>query len=90
MTTWIAQDNFVGETPEGAWVTVTKGQPVPPGSPAWAIVALDREAADAAAKAGVSRTALFAPMDFGEPEPEPPKPEPKAAPPKAAPPRKGA
>jgi hypothetical protein len=74
MTTWIAQDHFVGETPEGAWVTVQKGQPVPPGSPAWPIVALDRDAADAAAKAGVSRTALFAPMDFGEADEPPPKP----------------
>ena len=77
MTTWVAQDNFVGETPEGAWVTVQKGQPVPPGSLAWPMVALDREAAEAAAKAGVSRTALFAPMDFGE-EDEPPAPKPAA------------
>jgi hypothetical protein len=70
--TWIAQDNFVGESPEGAWVTVHKGQPFPDSDP---FVALDREASDAAAKAGVSRTPLFAPMDFGEPEEPPPAPK---------------
>jgi hypothetical protein len=93
MSTWIAQDNFVGETAEGAWVTVVKGQPFPDSHP---MVALDRDAADKAAKAGITRTALFAPMDFGEAdEPAKAAPEPKAAPakaepPKAAPSRKGA
>ncbi len=77
--TWVAQDNFVGESAEGAWVTVQKGQAFPDNHP---LVRLDRDAADAAAKAGVTRTALFAPMDLGEPEP-------KAAP-KAAASRKGA
>jgi hypothetical protein len=72
--TWIAQDNFVGETPEGAWVTVLKGQPFPDNHP---LVALDRAAAEAASKAGTTRTALFAPMDFGEADE--PKPAPKAA-----------
>jgi hypothetical protein len=78
--TWIAQDNFVGETPEGAWVTVQKGQPFPDGHP---LVLLDRAGAEAAAKEGRPRTPLFAPMNFGEAA-EPPK-----APPKAAPSRKG-
>ena len=75
--TWIAQDNFVGETPEGAWVTVQKGQPFPDNHP---LVALDRDAAAAAAKGGVTRTALFAPMDFGEADEPPPKQAAKAAP----------
>ena len=84
MGTWVAQDNFVGETPEGAWVTVQKGQAFPDGHP---LVALDRDAAEAAAKAGTSRTSLFAPMDMGGEEPEP---EPKAkAPAKPAAGRKG-
>jgi hypothetical protein len=64
--TWVAQDNFVGETPEGAWLTVQKGQAFPDNHP---LVRLDRAAADAAAKDGRSRTSLFAPMDLGEPEP---------------------
>ena len=72
--TWIAQDNFVGESAEGAWLTVTKGQAFPDNHP---MVRLDRDAADAAASAGVTRTALFAPMDLGEPEPAP-KPAVKA------------
>jgi len=82
MGTWVAQDNFVGETPDGAWLTVQKGQAFPDGHP---LVVLDRDAAEAAAKDGISRTSLFAPMDMGEePEPEPKakapaKPAPKAA-----------
>ena len=84
MGTWVAQDNFVGETPEGAWVTVQKGQAFPDGHP---LVALDRDAAEAAAKAGTSRTSLFAPMDMGE-EPDA-EPEPKKAPAKPAASRKG-
>ena len=72
--TWIAQDNFVGETAEGAWVTVQKGQPFPDNHP---LVALDRDAAEKAQKAGITRTALFAPMDFGEAD-EPAKPAAKA------------
>jgi hypothetical protein len=63
--TWVAQDNFVGESAEGAWLTVQKGQAFPDNHP---LVRLDRDAADAAAKAGITRTALFAPMDLGEPE----------------------
>ena len=78
--TWIAQDNFVGETPDGAWVTVQKGQPFPDNHP---LVGLDRDAAAAAEKAGVTRTALFAPLDFGEAD----EPAPKAAKPAAS--RKG-
>jgi hypothetical protein len=74
--TWIAQDNFVGETPEGAWLTVQKGQPFPDNHP---LVALDRDAAEKAQKAGVTRTALFAPMDFGEAD-APPEPKPAAKP----------
>ena len=70
--TWIAQDNFVGESAEGAWVTVTKGQPFPDNHP---LVALDRAAAEAAAKGGVTRTPLFTPLDFGEAD----EPAPKAA-----------
>jgi hypothetical protein len=66
--TWVAQDNFVGETPEGAWLTVQKGQAFPDNHP---LVRLDRDAAESAAKGGVSRTSLFAPMDLGEEEPEP-------------------
>jgi len=76
--TWVAQDNFVGETPEGAWVTVQKGQAFPDNHP---LVRLDRDGAEAAAKEGRSRTPLFAPLDLGEEEPAP-----KA---KAAPARKG-
>ena len=68
--TWIAQDNFVGETPDGAWVTVQKGQPFPDNHP---LVGLDRDAAAAAEKAGVTRTALFAPLDFGEADDAAPK-----------------
>ena len=68
MSTWVAQDNFVGETPDGAWLTVQKGQAFPDGHP---LVMLDRDAAEAAAKDGISRTSLFAPMDMGEEEPEP-------------------
>ena len=76
MGTWVAQDNFVGETPDGAWLTVQKGQAFPDGHP---LVTLDRNAAEAAAKDGISRTSLFAPMDMGE-EPEPaPKAAPKSA-----------
>jgi hypothetical protein len=78
--TWVAQDNFVGETPEGAWVTVQKGQAFPDSHP---LVRLDRDAAAVAAKDGRSRTPLFAPMDLGEEE----EPAPKA---KAAASRKGA
>jgi len=81
MGTWVAQDNFVGETPDGAWLTVQKGQAFPDGHP---LVMLDRDAAEAAAKDGISRTSLFAPMDMGEPEPEP-----KKAPAKPAAGRKG-
>jgi hypothetical protein len=73
--TWVAQDNFVGETAEGAWLTVAKGQAFPDNHP---LVRLDRDAAEAAAKDGRSRTPLFAPMDLGEEEP-PAKPAPKAA-----------
>jgi pyruvate/2-oxoglutarate dehydrogenase complex dihydrolipoamide acyltransferase (E2) component len=72
---WVAQDSFVGETPEGAWLTVVKGQTIPDGDP---LVALDREAADAAAREGRARTPLFAPLDTGEEEP-PPAPAAKAA-----------
>jgi pyruvate/2-oxoglutarate dehydrogenase complex dihydrolipoamide acyltransferase (E2) component len=73
---WVAQDSFVGETPEGAWVTVHTGQTRPDGHP---LVLLDRDAAAAAAKAGITRTALFAPQDFDEEdEPPPPKPAAKA------------
>ena len=72
--TWVAQDNFVGESAEGAWVTVQKGQAFPDGHP---LVRLDRDAAEAAAKDGRPRTPLFAPMDLGEPEPAP-KPAAKA------------
>jgi hypothetical protein len=61
--TWVAQDNFVGETPEGAWLTVQKGQAFPDNHP---LVRLDREGAEAAAKEGRSRTPLFAPLDLGE------------------------
>ena len=74
---WVAQDTFTGETPDGAWVTVQKGQPIPDGHP---LVALDRAAADAAAKAGVTRSPLFAPQDFGDDEDEAPAKAPKAAP----------
>jgi hypothetical protein len=73
---WVAQDTFTGETPDGAWLTVQKGQPIPDGHP---LVALDRAAADAAAKEGRSRTPLFAPQDFGEEEEEAPGPKAKAA-----------
>lgn len=76
--TWVAQDNFVGETPEGAWLTVQKGQAFPDNHP---LVRLDRDAADAASKDGRARTPLFAPMDLGEEEPA--KPAAKAAPAKA-------
>lgn len=79
--TWVAQDNFVGESAEGAWVTVQKGQAFPDNHP---LVRLDRDAAEAAAKDGRSRTPLFAPMDLGE---ESPKPAPR---PRAASSRKGA
>jgi hypothetical protein len=72
--TWVAQDNFVGETPEGAWLTVQKGQAFPDNHP---LVRLDRDAAESAAKGGISRTSLFAPMDLGEDE-EPPAPKAKA------------
>ena len=72
--TWVAQDNFVGESAEGAWLTVQKGQAFPDNHP---LVRLDRDAAEAASKAGVTRTALFAPMDLGEEEP-PAKPAVKA------------
>jgi len=68
MSTWVAQDNFVGETPDGAWLTVQKGQAFPDGHP---LVMLDRDAAEAAAKDGISRTSLFAPMDMGDEEPAP-------------------
>jgi hypothetical protein len=77
MAGWIAQDSFVGETPEGAWVTVTKGMWFPDGDP---LVALDHDSAALAAKAGVSRTPLFAPLDTGEEE----APAPAAKAPKAA------
>jgi len=73
--TWVAQDNFVGESAEGAWLTVQKGQAFPDNHP---LVRLDRDAADAAAKAGITRTALFAPMDLGEPDEPPAKPAAKA------------
>ena len=74
---WVAQDTFTGETPDGAWVTVQKGQPIPDGHP---LVALDRDAADAAAKEGRTRSPLFAPQDFGEDEDEAPaKPAAKTA-----------
>ena len=72
--TWVAQDNFVGESAEGAWVTVQKGQAFPDNHP---LVRLDRDAADAAAKEGRTRTSLFAPMDLGEPD-EPPAAKPAA------------
>jgi pyruvate/2-oxoglutarate dehydrogenase complex dihydrolipoamide acyltransferase (E2) component len=86
MAGWIAQDSFVGETPDGAWVTVHKGMWVPDGDP---LIALDRDGAEQAAKAGVARAALFAPADPGETEK--PEPEPEPAPAKeAAAPRKGA
>jgi hypothetical protein len=87
--TWIAQDNFVGESPDGAWITVQKGAAFPDNHP---LVALDRDAAAAAVKAGTTRTPLFAPMDFGEAEPvkPEPKPEPKATAVKAAASGKGA
>ena len=78
--TWVAQDNFVGETPEGAWLTVSKGQAFPDNHP---LVRLDRDAADAAAKDGRSRTPLFAPMDLGEEEPAPKAPVKAAVPAKA-------
>lgn len=74
---WVAQDNFVGESAEGAWLTVHKGQTYPDGDP---LVALDRDAADAAARDGRARTPLFAPLDFGEDEPPSVKPSAKAAP----------
>ena len=73
---WVAQDTFTGETPDGAWLTVQKGQPIPDGHP---LVALDRAAADAAAKDGVTRSPLFAPQDFGDDEDEAPSKAPKAA-----------
>ena len=73
--TWIAQDNFVGESAEGAWVTVHKGQAFPDGHP---LVGLDRDAAAEAAKSGIERTALFAPMDLGEEDEPAPKPAAKA------------
>jgi hypothetical protein len=73
--TWVAQDNFVGESAEGAWLTVQKGQAFPDNHP---LVRLDRDAADAAAKAGITRTSLFAPMDLGEPDEPPAKPAVKA------------
>jgi len=73
---WVAQDTFTGETPDGAWVTVQKGQPIPDGHP---LVALDRAAAEAAAKEGRSRSPLFAPQDFGGDEDEAPSKPPKAA-----------
>ena len=58
-------------------MTVAKGQPFPDGHP---LVRLDRDAADAAAKDGRSRTPLFAPMDTGEEEAPPvEKAAPKAA-----------
>jgi pyruvate/2-oxoglutarate dehydrogenase complex dihydrolipoamide acyltransferase (E2) component len=90
--TWVAQDNFVGESPEGAWLTVQKGQAFPDNHP---LVRLDRDAAEAAEKDGRSRTPLFAPMDLGEDEKAPAKSQPakaeeKAPPVKAAPGRKGA
>jgi pyruvate/2-oxoglutarate dehydrogenase complex dihydrolipoamide acyltransferase (E2) component len=73
---WVAQDSFVGESAEGAWVTVHKGQTRPDGHP---LVLLDRDAAEAAAKAGITRPALFVPQDFDEEaEPPPPKPAAKA------------
>jgi hypothetical protein len=78
--TWVAQDNFVGESPEGAWLTVQKGQAFPDNHP---LVRLDRDAAEAAAKDGRARTPLFAPMDLGEEE------APAKAPAKAAAARKG-
>ena len=76
MGTWVAQDNFVGETPDGAWLTVQKGQAFPDGHP---LVVLDRDAAEAAAKDGISRTSLFAPMDMGDEEPAPKAPAKPAA-----------
>jgi len=86
MAGWIAQDTFVAESPDGAWIHVQKGAAFPDDHP---VVALDRAAAEQAAKDGISRTPLFAPMNFGEPEPEP-EPEPKAkAPAKPAASRKG-
>ena len=79
---WVAQDTFTGETPDGAWVTVQKGQPIQDGHP---LIQLDRDAADAAEKEGRTRSPLFAPQDFGEDE------APAKAPAKAAAPsRKGA
>ena len=74
---WVAQDNFVSETAEGAPLSVTKGQTRPDGHP---LVVLDRSEAERAAKAGIERTALFAPQDFDDEEPAPKaKPAAKAA-----------
>jgi hypothetical protein len=70
---WIAQDTFVAEDAAGAQVRVQKGAPFPDDHP---LVMLDRDAAAAAEKDGVTRTPLFAPMNFGEPEE--PEPTPKA------------
>jgi len=84
---WIAQDTFVATDAAGAQVRVQKGAPFPDDHP---LVKLDRDAAQAAEKDGIARTPLFAPMDFGEPEPEP-EPEPEEKPAKeAAAPRKPA
>jgi pyruvate/2-oxoglutarate dehydrogenase complex dihydrolipoamide acyltransferase (E2) component len=80
---WVAQDSFTGESADGAWLTVHKGQTRPDGDP---LVALDRSEAERAAKAGTPRTALFAPQDFDEDEEPAPKPAAKAP----APSRKGA
>jgi hypothetical protein len=73
---WVAQDSFTGETPDGAWVTLHKGQTRPDGHP---LVMLDHSEAERAAKEGVTRTALFVPQDFDDDEEPEPEPEPKAA-----------
>ena len=58
--TYIAQDTFVAETPDGAQVRVSRGEAFPDGHP---LVKLDQ------AGAGV----LFKPMDLGEEETPAPK-----------------
>ena len=72
---WVAQDTFAGESADGAWLTVTKGQTKPDGHP---LVLLDRSEAERAAKEGITRSALFAPQDFDEDD-EPPAPKPAKA-----------
>jgi hypothetical protein len=66
-----AQDTFTADLKDGTQVRVTRGEVL---SDRHELVQRDRDAADAAVKAGIDRVSLFAPLDLDDDEPPAVKP----------------